>query len=74
MKKNVGSIDMGIRLIIFAGLAYIGFFDNPVVSAGTSKTIIKVLAFAPLLTGLFRYCPLYSMIGLNTGCTSQEDK
>ena len=72
MKRNVGTIDMCIRLIISAGLVYVGFFDNPVVSAGMSKTIIKILAFAPLLTGLLRYCPLYSMIGLDTCCECQD--
>nr|MBF0221832.1 DUF2892 domain-containing protein [Desulfobulbaceae bacterium] len=74
MKKNVGTIDMAIRLIVFACLVYIGYFDNPVVSAGTSKTIIKVLAFAPLLTGLLRFCPLYAVIGLNTCCECSNKK
>lgn len=74
MTKNVGTIDMVIRLVVFAGLVYIGYFDNPIVSAGTSKTIIKVLAFGPLLTGLFRFCPLYAAIGLNTCCECNDKK
>ena len=72
MKKNVGSVDMALRLIVFAGLVYIGYFDNPIVSAGLSKTIIKVLAFGPLLTAVFRFCPLYSLIGVDTSCKCKE--
>jgi len=66
MKKNVGVIDMIIRLLFSAGLCYIGFFDNPIVSAGTPQTIIKFIALLPLLTGLLRFCPLYTLVGLNT--------
>ena len=72
MKKNVGGVDMAIRLIVFACLVYIGYFDNPIVSEGLSKTIIKVLAFGPLLTALFRFCPLYTVIGLDTSCKCQD--
>lgn len=73
MKKNVGTVDMLIRLLIAIALGYIGFFDNPIVSAGTSKTIIKFVTFLPLLTGLLRFCPLYTFIGLST-CSCQGDK
>lgn len=66
MTRNVGTVDMLIRLIVSAGLFYIGFFHNPVVSGGLSQKIIAGAAFLPLLTALFRFCPLYSLIGLNT--------
>jgi len=68
MQKNIGTVDMIIRLVIALGLGYVGFFENPVVSAGTSQNLIKVVAFLPLLTGLLRFCPLYKLIGLNTCC------
>lgn len=66
MKRNIGTLDMIIRLIISAGLFYVGFFSNPVVSSGISQKIVAVAAFVPLLTGLFRFCPLYTLIGLST--------
>ena len=72
MQKNVGAIDMIVRLAVALGLGYIGFFENPIVSAGTSQNVIKVVAFLPLLTGLLRFCPLYKLIGLNTCCDSCE--
>jgi len=73
MEKNVGTVDMIIRLVIAIALGYIGFFKNPIVSAGTSQTIIKVVAFLPLLTGLMRFCPLYKLIGLST-CPCEQNK
>ncbi len=66
MKQNSGTIDRLIRVVAGLALLYIGFFDNPIVSAGTSKTIIKYLAFVPLLTGLSGFCPMYVLIGLDT--------
>ena len=72
MQKNIGTGDMIIRLVIATALGYIGFFENPIVSAGTSQTIIKFVAFIPLLTGLMRFCPLYQLIGLST--CGQGDK
>ncbi len=66
MKKNVGVIDMVIRLILSIGLFYIGFFANPIISAGVPQTIIKYIAFIPFLTGLLRFCPLYALIGIGT--------
>lgn len=71
MEKNVGNVDMAIRLVIAVVLGYIGFCENPIVSAGMSKTIIKFVAFLPLLTGLMRFCPLYKLIGLSTCACSQ---
>jgi len=73
MEKNVGTLDMMIRLVIAIALGYIGFFANPIVSAGTSQTIIKIVAFLPLLTGLMRFCPLYKLIGLST-CPCDQGK
>ena len=68
MKRNVGTVDMIGRIVIACVLFYIGFFDNPIVSEGTPKTIVGFIAFLPLLTGLLRYCPLYSVIGMDTSC------
>ena len=66
MKRNIGIADMLIRLLISAGLFYVGFFNNPIVSGGGSQKIVAVAAFVPLLTGIFRFCPLYTLIGLST--------
>lgn len=73
MKKNVGIADMVFRILFAGFLFYVGFFDNPIVSEGGPKTVIKFIAFLPLLTGLARFCPLYSLIGLNTNCGCDKE-
>ena len=72
MKRNIGAIDMIIRLVISAALFYIGLVDNPIVSGGISQKIVAVSALLPLVTGIFRFCPLYTLIGLNTRCEKNQ--
>jgi sulfite exporter TauE/SafE len=57
MKVNVGSTERLLRII--AGVVIIGlglYFQS----------WWGVIGLVPLLTGLFRFCPLYSMLGINT--------
>lgn len=73
MKKNVGTVDMIFRILLSCVLCYIGFFDNPIISEEGPKNIIKFITFVPLLTGILRFCPLYTLIGMNTcGCKKEE--
>lgn len=58
MKINVGGIDRILRIV--AGLALIGL---------TLAGVIGVwgwIGIVPLVTGLFKFCPLYSVLGMNT--------
>lgn len=57
-RTNVGSIDRAVRIILGLALLLLVF-------AGP-KTPWGWLGLVPLLTGLLRTCPLYSLIGLNT--------
>lgn len=58
MKTNVGTIDRGLR--IAAGIGLIGFAYMGNIGAW------GYIGIVPLLTGLFSFCPLYSLIGVNT--------
>ncbi|MBN8537447.1 MAG: DUF2892 domain-containing protein [Deltaproteobacteria bacterium] len=60
MKKNVGSIDRVARIVV--GMALLIF-------AFVGPEDLKVWGFIgiiPLATGLFHFCPLYTLFGLNT--------
>lgn len=60
-KKNVGSIDRILRIVL--GLALLaGFFFN---GDGTYSWLY-LLGIIPLATGLMSSCPLYSILGLST--------
>ncbi len=57
MSCNVGSIDRVIRIL--AGLALIAW----ALLGGPAWAWIGVV---PLATGIFKFCPAYSLIGMNT--------
>jgi hypothetical protein len=58
-KTNVGGIDRILRIVV--GLVLIALvFVGP-------KTPWGWIGIIPLATGFLRTCPLYSLIGLNTG-------
>lgn len=63
MKKNMGSIDKIIRLIIAAVIGVL-FFTN--IISGTLGIILLVLAGIFVLTSVISFCPLYTLVGINT--------
>jgi len=58
MKANVGGVDRAIRIVV--GLALIAL------------TLVNVIGpwgwigILPLVTGIFRFCPAYSLLGMST--------
>ena len=68
MKKNMGGTDRIIRLflaIVFAAL----YFTGTVTS--TLGIVLIVISIVFALTSLVSFCPLYSMVGLNT-CNTKK--
>ena len=58
MSFNVGGIDRILRVIV--GLVLISLvFVGP-------KTMWGWIGVIPLFTGLFRFCPSYTLLGMNT--------
>jgi len=57
MSANVGSIDRIIRIL--AGLALIAW-------ALMGGPVWAWIGVVPLATGLFKFCPAYSLLGINT--------
>lgn len=63
MKKNMGSADRVIRVIIAAVIAYL-YFSGTV--TGTLGIVLLVLAGVFVLTSFVSFCPLYAPFGLST--------
>ena len=63
MKKNMGTIDIVIRLLI-AALVIVLYFTN--VISGTLGIILLIFAGIFILTSLFGICPLYLPFGIST--------
>ena len=70
MKKNMGSIDKLVRIIIAVIIAIL-YFTN--VIPGTLGIILLVLATIFVLTSLVSFCPIYTVFGLST-CKNREKK
>lgn len=68
MKKNMGSADRIIRLIIAAVMAAL-YFTN--VISGTLGLVLMILALVFVVTSLISFCPLYTIFGLST-CPVKE--
>ena len=58
MKINVGTIDRVLRIV--AGLVLIALAATGTVGWG------GWLGVVPLATGLLRFCPAYTLLGINT--------
>jgi hypothetical protein len=63
MKKNMGTIDKVIRILVAVTIAIL-FFTG--VITGTVGIILLVLAAVFVLTSLISFCPLYLPLGINT--------
>ena len=63
MKKNMGSADKIIRLVIAAIIAIL-YFTNTI--TGTLGIVLLVLGAVFVLTSLIGLCPLYLPFGINT--------
>jgi hypothetical protein len=68
MKRNMGTVDRIVRLMIAALVAYLYF--NKIIT-GTAGIVLLVLAGIFILTSLVSFCPLYTLIGLNT-CSAKK--
>jgi hypothetical protein len=66
MKTNVGSVDKILRIVVGLILIGLSVFKPGVIGYWGYIGII------PLLTGLFNFCPAYTLIGLSTKGKSPE--
>jgi hypothetical protein len=70
MKKNMGSADRIIRVIIAAIIAVL-YFTGTI--PGTVGIVLLVASIAFVLTSLISFCPVYTIFGLST-CSVKEKK
>ncbi|WP_457610228.1 YgaP family membrane protein [Lutibacter sp.] len=63
MKKNMGSVDKIIRVLIAVVIAVL--YWQGIIN-GTLAIVLLVLGIVFLLTSLVNFCPLYTIFGINT--------
>lgn len=63
MKKNMGSADKLIRVLIAVVIAALYYFE---MISGTLALVLLAFAVIFLLTSLVSFCPLYTIFGVST--------
>jgi len=63
MKKNVGSMDKGIRIFLAVIIAIL-YFTNQI--TGVAALVLGIFAVVLLLTSFFGFCPFYAPFKLST--------
>jgi len=63
MKKNIGTIDKAVRLVV-AAIILLLYFTN--VISGTMALVLIIVAMILTITSLIGVCPLYMLFGINT--------
>lgn len=63
MTKNVGKIDMIVRLVLAAILAYL---DWSGIVTGAMGWVVGIAAVVMFVTAFIKFCPLYKLLGIDT--------
>lgn len=63
MTPNIGTVDRYARIVLGVGLIALVFVGP--------KSLWGLLGLIPLITGLARFCPAYSVAGIRT-CGSER--
>lgn len=62
-ETNEGRWDRGVRIVLGLTLMALGFGG---VVGGTAGLVLGFVGLVPLATGLIGWCPLYTVLGLDT--------
>jgi hypothetical protein len=63
MKKNMGTLDRGLRIVLAVVVAIL-YISGSI--TGLAALILGILAVIFLVTGLIGFCPLYVPLGIST--------
>ena len=63
MKKNMGTLDKGIRITAAVIIALLYYFN---VIEGTLAYVLMAFSIIFLLTSFISFCPLYTLFGWNS--------
>lgn len=65
MKENVGTVDKIIRMIL--GIVFLSFYF--ILDSGLKY--ISIVGIVLILTAFLKFCPLYTIFGINT-CSTKK--
>ena len=67
----MGKTDKLIRLFVVIGIALLSYFE---VVSGVLSYVLLGVAGILLLTSFLNFCPLYTLIGVNTCSVEEQSK
>lgn len=70
MRKNLGSADKLVRLLIAIALIVLFYLE---IITGTLGIVALILALVLAITSLVSFCPIYAVFGLSS-CKNEEAK
>ncbi len=65
MKKNIGSLDRILRIVVGVGLLSLTVVGP--------KTLFGLIGIVPILTASFSFCPFYPILGISTCPLEKKD-
>jgi hypothetical protein len=63
MKKNMGTTDKAIRVLVAIGISLLYYFN---IIEGTLAYVLMGLSIVFVLTSFISFCPLYKPFGIST--------
>jgi hypothetical protein len=63
MKKNMGTVDRGIRFALAAVVAILYFTGK---LSGIAAIVLGIFALSLFITSLIGHCPAYTPLGIST--------
>lgn len=63
MQKNIGQIDRTIRIILGVLIIAVGLANS---------SMLGVIGIIPILTALIKWCPLYTILKIDTNCGKSD--
>jgi hypothetical protein len=69
MKKNLGTADRVIRILLAVVLAYV-YYGGWV--TGTAGMVLLAVGIVLVLTSVVSFCPLYKILGLSSTRTASK--
>ena len=63
MKKNMGALDKSLRVLAAIFIALLYYLD---ILSGMVAYVLMAVAIVFLITSFVNFCPLYTILGVNT--------
>jgi hypothetical protein len=63
MKKNMGTTDKAVRVLVAIGISLLYYFN---IIEGTLAYVLMGLSIVFVLTSFISFCPLYKPFGIST--------